>query len=53
MDANFVMSSDGRIVEIQGTGEQRSFSRAEFEALMSLAETGCARLFDAQRKALE
>lgn len=52
VDANFVMASDGRIIEIQGTGEQRSFSRAEFNALTDLAEIGCARLFEAQRAAL-
>jgi ribonuclease PH len=52
VDANFVMASDGRIVEVQGTGEQRAFSRAEFNALMDLAEAGCGQLFEAQRKAI-
>ncbi len=52
VDANFVMSSDGRLIEIQGTGEQRAFSRAEFNALTDLAEAGCQRLFEAQRRAL-
>jgi len=52
VDANFVMSSDGRIVEVQGTGEQRAFSRAEFNALLDLAEAGCGHLFEAQRKAI-
>ena len=52
VDANFVMASDQRLIEIQGTGEQRAFSRAEFNALMDLAEAGCGHLFAAQRKAL-
>jgi ribonuclease PH len=52
VDANFVMASDKRLIEIQGTGEQRTFSRAEFNALMDLAEAGCAQLFEAQKKAL-
>jgi len=52
VDANFVMASGGRIIEIQGTGEQRSFTRAEFSALMELAEAGCDQLFAAQRQAL-
>jgi ribonuclease PH len=52
VDANFVMASDNRLIEIQGTGEQRAFSRAEFNALMDLAEKGCGALFEAQRKAL-
>jgi ribonuclease PH len=52
VDANFVMASGGQLIEIQGTGEQRTFSRAEFNALMDLAEAGCEQLFSAQRKAL-
>ena len=52
VDANFVMATGGKLIEIQGTGEQRSFSRAEFAALMDLAEAGCEELFAAQRKAL-
>ena len=52
VDANFVMASGGKLIEIQGTGEQRAFSRAEFNALLDLAESGCEQLFAAQRKAL-
>jgi ribonuclease PH len=52
VDANFVMASGGKLIEIQGTGEQRSFTRTEFTALMDLAEAGCEDLFAAQRKAL-
>jgi ribonuclease PH len=52
VDANFVMATGGKLIEIQGTGEQRSFSRVEFNALMDLAESGCEELFAAQRKAL-
>ncbi|MDZ4760977.1 MAG: ribonuclease PH [Alphaproteobacteria bacterium] len=52
VDANFVMASDGKLIEIQGTGEQRAFSRAEFNALMDLAEKGCGELFAAQRVAI-
>jgi ribonuclease PH len=39
-------------VEVQGTGEHASFSRAQLEALLDLAETGIAELFAAQRQAL-
>lgn len=52
VDANFVMSSDGRLVEVQGSGEQRAFSREEFTQLMDMAETGCRQLFDLQKAAL-
>jgi ribonuclease PH len=50
-DANFVLSGDGRMIEIQATGEQRPFSEDEFAELMRLAKLGCARLFEAQIKA--
>ena len=47
-------SNAGRfsLIEIQGTGEQRAFSRTEFNALMDLAELGCGQLFEAQKKAI-
>jgi ribonuclease PH len=52
VDANFVLAGDGRIIEIQGTGEARPFSREEFDALMDLAAKGAGDLFAAQRAAL-
>ena len=52
VDANFVMTSDGNIIEIQGTGEERSFTPDEFAELMRLAQKGCGELFDAQRAAI-
>jgi ribonuclease PH len=51
VDANFVLAGDGRLIEIQATGEQRPFSDEEFDALIRLAKAGCARLFDMQREA--
>ena len=39
-DANFVMTGTGGIVEIQGTAEERPFSRAQFLELTDLAEAG-------------
>jgi len=48
-DSNFVLTAKGGIVEIQATGEKRGFSRAEFDRLFQLAETGCAELFALQR----
>jgi ribonuclease PH len=52
-DANFVLTDGGGIVEIQGTAEKAPFSEAQFSALMALAKAGTARLFAAQRAALE
>lgn len=40
------------LVELQGTGEGRSFTRAEAVALMDLGLAGCASLMEAQRAAL-
>ncbi|MBN8551563.1 MAG: ribonuclease PH [Caulobacterales bacterium] len=51
-DSNFVLTAKGGIVEIQATGEKRGFSRAEFDRLFELAETGCAELFAVQRAAV-
>ena len=51
-DANFVFTGHGDIVEIQATGEKRSFSRAEFEALFNLAHDGVTVLVGLQEAAL-
>jgi len=51
-DANFVLTGDGRIVEIQGTAEDTPFSRGEFEQLLDLAQNGVAELVERQRQAL-
>ena len=51
-DANFVMTGDGRIIEVQGTAEKTPFSEGEFLALMALARKGVARLVDLQKMAV-
>lgn len=53
VDANFVMSSDGAIIEVQGAGEERPFTRTEFTALTDLAEQGCRELFALQKAAID
>jgi ribonuclease PH len=52
VDMNVVMSSEGRFVEVQGTGEHGTFTRAELEALLGVAEAGLRSLDAAQRRAL-
>ena len=52
-DMNVVMSSDGGFIEVQGTGESRPMTRPELDELLRLAETGCQRLFEAQRALLD
>jgi ribonuclease PH len=51
-DANFVMTGDGRIIEVQGTAERTPFSQDEFLALMALAQKGIGRLCDLQKLAV-
>jgi len=50
-DANFVLTAAGGIVEIQGTAEHHPFSPNQFNAMMTLAQQGCAELFTAQLEA--
>jgi ribonuclease PH len=52
VDMNVVMSSEGRFVEVQGTGEHGTFDRAELDALVDLAVGGLSDLDAAQRRAL-
>jgi ribonuclease PH len=51
-DANFVLTEDGRIIEIQGTAEADPFSEEAFMRLLALAKHGTAMLTDLQRQAL-
>jgi len=52
VDMNVVMTGAGQFVEIQGTGEQAPFSRAEMEQLVALAEKGIMQLIQVQKDAL-
>jgi len=52
VDMNVVMSSEGRFVEVQGTGEHGTFDRGELDALVDLAVGGLCELDAAQRRAL-
>ena len=52
VDMNVVMSSEGKFVEVQGTGEHGTFDRAELDKLLDLAVAGIRTLDAAQTKAL-
>lgn len=52
VDMNFVMTSSGRFVEVQGTAEANPFTVDEMDAMRSLAMSGIRRLFDLQNEAL-
>ncbi len=52
-DMNFVMTAQGKFVEIQGTAESEPFSLAEMHEMTVLAEKGCKELFAAQQAVLD
>jgi len=52
VDMNVVMSSEGKFVEVQGTGEHGTFDRAQLDQLVDLAISGIRTLDAAQVKAL-
>ena len=52
-DMNVVMTGAGHFVEVQGTAEGAAFSRAEMDALLSLAEKGIGELMVMQQEALQ
>jgi len=52
VDMNVVMSSEGRFVEVQGTGENGTFDRAGLDELLDLAVKGIRELDAAQQRVL-
>lgn len=52
VDMNVVMSSEGRFVEVQGTGEHGTFARGELDALLDAATAAIRELDAAQQRAL-
>jgi ribonuclease PH len=52
VDMNVVMTADGGLVETQATAEKGSYTRAQLDQLIDLAELGLKEIFAAQRAAL-
>jgi ribonuclease PH len=52
VDMNVVMSSEGKFVEVQGTGEHGTFDRVQLDRLVGLAEGAIAKLSAAQAESL-
>ncbi len=52
VDMNFVITSSGRFVEVQGTAETEPFTSAEMDSMRDLALAGVLQLFAFQRGAL-
>ncbi len=51
-DLNVVATSDGGLVEVQGTAEGATFAREDLDALLALSLDGIARLVEIQKEAL-
>jgi ribonuclease PH len=52
VDLNCVMDDQGRLIEIQGTGEERPFTLAEQQELVGLCEKGIRQLQAMQKEIL-
>ncbi len=52
VDMNLVATGSGSLVELQGTGEQRSFERRELDSLLDLGMRGITELVDEQQAVL-
>lgn len=53
VDMNVVGTADGKFVEVQGTGEESTFSYDELQALLDMARNGLAQLAEVQAAVLE
>ena len=51
-DLNVVMTQAGGFIEIQGTAEEKPFTRAEADAMLDLAELGIGQIIEAQKQVL-
>jgi ribonuclease PH len=52
VDLNVVCAADGRLIEVQGAAEKRPFTMEQFQAMLALAQDGCARVQELQTKTL-
>ena len=52
VDANVVMTGSGEFVEVQSSGEEATYSRAQLDELLGLAEKGIGELIDLQKSKL-
>ena len=50
VDMNLVMTGEGKFVEIQGSGEEATFSESELAELLTLGKKGIRELLEIQRK---
>jgi len=53
VDGNFVMTGSGQLIEVQMSAEGATFSRAQMDLLIDLAEKGVSDLVRAQKAAID
>lgn len=53
VDMNVVALANGDYIEVQGTGEESSYTRDELNSLLDMAEIGMAKISEAQKAALD
>ena len=53
VDMNFVMTGSGKIIEVQGTAEHKTFSEEDLFKLLGLAKKGIKEITKLQKKAVE
>jgi ribonuclease PH len=53
VDMNLVMTGSGQFVEVQGTGEEATFSRSQLDRLLKLGKLGIDAVTKSQRQALD
>ena len=52
VDMNVVITANGELIEVQGTGEQSTFSRQQLNTMLDMAEAGLQEVFALQRAVL-
>src|SRR5207302_3469899 len=52
VDLNLVMTGAGQFIEVQGTGEEATFSRSQLDRLLKLSKVGIDKITTAQKKTL-
>lgn len=52
VDLNLVMTGDGRFIEVQGAGEESTFTRGQLDQLVTLGQAGVEQITAAQKQAL-
>ena len=53
VDMNIVMTAKGEFIELQGTGEEATFTDPQLTAMLSLARTGIKELLSLQQAAID